>query len=102
MNPFKLIGWAAVALSVVSAFVSFEYTGLILVLLGLAAGFGMATEDSVRVLVSALVLTSLSSAFNHIPEVGDYLYKIFSAAGVFASGAALMLITRNIWNRYKP
>ncbi len=102
MNPFKLIGWAAIALSVVSAFMSFEYAGLLLVLLGLAAGFGMATEDSVRVLVSALVLTSLSSAFNHIPEAGEYLYKIFSAAGVFASGAALMMITRNIWNRYKP
>jgi hypothetical protein len=54
------------------------------------------------VLVSALVLTSLSGVLMNIPSVGEYLAKILSSAGTFASGAALMIITRNIWNRYKP
>ena len=102
MNPFKLIGWAALAISIVGAFVEIPYAALILVLLGLVAGFAMATEDSVRVIVTALALASLSGVFMNIPEVGMYLTKIFSAAGTFAAGAALMMITRNVWNRYKP
>jgi hypothetical protein len=31
-----------------------------------------------------------------------YLAKIFSAAGAFAAGAALMIVARNVWKRYKP
>jgi len=102
MNPFKLIGWAAIAISVISAFVDVPYGGAILVVLGLVAGIAMAAEDHVRVLVSALVLGMLSGALGSIPEVGMYLAKIFSAAGAFAAGAALMIIARNVWNRYKP
>ena len=102
MNPFKLIGWAAIALCVIAAFVTFEYAGLLLVLLGIAAGFGIAAEDHVRVLVSALVLYTVSNVLMNIPEAGETLTKIFSAAGTFAAGAALTIISRNIWKRYKP
>ena len=102
MNPFKLIGWAAIAISVVSAFTTFEYMPAILIVLGLVAGVAIAGEDHVRVLVSALVLTGLSGVLMNIPSVGEYLAKILSSAGAFATGAALMIITRNIWNRYKP
>ncbi|MGH8197075.1 MAG: hypothetical protein ACRETI_02795 [Steroidobacteraceae bacterium] len=102
MNPFKIIGWVAIAIAVVGAFVEIPYAGLILVLLGLAAGVAMVAEDHVRVLVSALVLTSLSGVLMNVPEIGQYLTSIFSAAGTFAAGAALMIVSRNIWKRYKP
>jgi len=102
VNPFKLIGWAAIAISVISAFTTFQYMVAILVVLGLAAGIAIAAEDHVRVLVTALVLTGLSGMLMNIPSVGEYLAKILSSAGAFASGAALMIISRNIWNRYKP
>ena len=102
MNPFKLVGWAAIALSVASAFMTFEYMGAILVVLGLVAGFAIAGEDHVRALISAVVLGTLSGALGAIPEVGMWLAKIFSSAGTFAAGAALMIVTRNVWNRYKP
>ena len=102
MNPFKLIGWAGIALAIVSAFVQFEYMALILLLLGLVVGISFATEDSVRIMVTALALASLSGVFNHIPEVGSYLAKIFGAGGLFVAGASMTLIVRNVWNRYKP
>ena len=102
MNPFKIVGWVAIAIAVVGAFTEIPYSGLLLVLLGLAAGVAMAAEDHVRVLVSALVLTSLSGVLMNIPEVGSYLTSIFSAAGTFAAGAALMIVSRNVWKRYKP
>jgi hypothetical protein len=103
VNPFKLIGWAALAICVIGAFVEVPYSGLILVLLGLVAGVGIATEDSVRVIVTALALnSSVTGALMNIPELGSYLTAIFSAFGAVAAGASLTLISRNVWNRYKP
>lgn len=102
MNPFKIIGWVAIAIAVIGAFIEIPYAGLLLVLLGLVAGVAIAAEDHVRVLVSALVLTSLSGVLMNIPEIGQYLTSILSAAGTFAAGAALTIISRNIWRRYKP
>ena len=102
MNPFKLMGWAAIALAIVGAFVEVPYLPLILLLLGLVVGISVATEDTVRVLVTALTLASLSGVFLHIPEVGDYIRKIFMAGGVFVAGASMTLITRNVWTRFKP
>jgi hypothetical protein len=102
VNPFKIVGWVAIAIAIIGAFVEVPYAGLLLVLLGLAAGFAIATEDHVRVLVSALVLSMLTGVLLNIPEIGTYLTDIFNAAGTFAAGAALMIVTRNIWRRYKP
>ena len=102
MNPFKIVGWVAIAIAVLGAFVEIPYAGTLLVLLGLVAGYAIAAEDHVRVLVTALVLTSLSGVLMNIPEIGPYLTSIFSAAGTFAAGAALMIVTRNIWRRFKP
>ena len=103
MNPFKIVGWLGLAIAIVGAFVpEFEYANLLLVLLGLVGGFAIAAEDHVRVLVSALVLTALSGVLTHIPEIGTYLTSIFGYLGVFAAGASIMIISRNIWRRYKP
>ncbi|MBM5810665.1 MAG: hypothetical protein FJ191_01675 [Gammaproteobacteria bacterium] len=102
MSPIKLVAWVALLIAVVGAFTEIPYSGAILLVLGLAAGAVIAGEDHVRVLVTALVLNSLAHAFNEIPEVGKYLASIFAAVGVFAAGAALTIISRNVWNRYKP
>jgi hypothetical protein len=102
VNPFKLIGWAGIAIAVVGAFVEIPYAALLLVLLGLVAGVPIATEDSTRVIVTALALAGLSGVFMNIPEVGGYLTKIFSAGGTFVAGAAMTIISRNVWNRFKP
>ena len=102
VNPYKLVGWLGLAIAIIGAFVEIPYSGMLLVLLGLIGGFAIAAEDHVRVLVSALVLTSLSGVLMNIPEVGRYLTAIFSALGTFAAGASIMIISRNIWRRYKP
>jgi hypothetical protein len=102
VNPFKIVGWVAIAIAVLGAFVEIPYAGTLLMLLGLVAGYAIASEDHVRVLVTALVLHFLSDAFMSIPEIGPYLTSIFSAVGTFAAGGALMIVTRNLWRRYKP
>lgn len=102
MNPFKFVGWAGIAVAIVAAFVDFEYSAAILVVLGIVAGVGIAVEDSVRVIVTALFLAALSGVLMNIPGVGEPLTKIYSGLGTFAAGAGLLLFTRNMWNRYKP
>lgn len=105
MNPFKIIGWVAIAIAVIGAFVDggIPYGGVLLLLLGLAGGVAVAAEDHVRVLVTALVLTGLSGVFAaNLPEVGGYLTSIFSSAGTFVAGASFTIIARNMWKRYKP
>ena len=102
MNPFKIVGWVGLAIAIIGAFADIPYAGLLLVVLGLVGGVAIASEDHVRVLVSALVLHLLSQALMNIPEIGTYLTDIFSAIGVFAAGAALTIVSRNIWRRYKP
>ena len=102
MNPFKLIGWAAIVIAVVGAFMEVPYGGALLTVLGLVAGIAIAGVDHVRVLVSALVLGTHYGVLGNIPEIGIYLAKIFGAVGTFAAGAAITIISRNIWNRYKP
>jgi hypothetical protein len=102
VNPFKLVGWAAIAISVLGAFMEVPYAGALLVVLGLVAGVSVAAEDHVRVLATALVLASLSGVLANIPEVGMYLAKIFAAGGTFVAGAALTIISRNVWKRFKP
>ena len=71
MNPFKIIGWVALAIAVIGAFVDggIPYGGLLLLLLGLAGGVAIAAEDHVRVLVSALVLLLMGVATTVIPLV---------------------------------
>lgn len=104
MNPFKIVGWVGLAVAIVGAFVEIPYAGLILLVLGLVVGVAIAAEDHVRVLVTALVLTSLSGVFaaNIENDVGGYLTGIYSNLGLIAAGAALTIVTRNIWRRYKP
>jgi hypothetical protein len=102
VNFYKIVGWVAIAVCIVAAFTDIPYAGLILLVLGLVGGFAMASEDHVRILVSALVLAQLSGVWMNIPEAGQYLTNIFTAASTFAAGAALMIISRNIWRRYKP
>lgn len=102
MSPIKIVAWVALLVAVVGAFTDVPYSGAVLVVLGLVAGTAIAGEDHVRALVSALVLNALAQAFNEIPELGSYLARIFGALGVFAAGAALMIISRNVYNRYKP
>ena len=102
MNAFKIAGWVAIAIAVIGAFVEIPYAGLLLVLLGLIVGYAVAAEDHVRVLVTAVVLAMLSSVFMVIPTIGTYLTSIYTDIGTFVAGGALMIISRNIWRRFKP
>jgi hypothetical protein len=102
VNPFKIIGWVAIAIAIIGAFVDIPNMPAILLVLGIIAGYAIATEDSVRVMVTALVLAGLSGQLMNIPGVGEYLTNIFQNYAYAVGGASFTIITRNVWRRFKP
>lgn len=102
VNLEKIVGLLALVVAVVGAFVSIPYAAAILVVLGIVGGFFVIADHHVRVMVSALVLGALAGSLNHIPAVGGYLAGIFGSLGIFAAGASIMIISRNVYARYKP
>ena len=102
MKIMKILGLIGLAAAVVGAFVTIPKLATVLVILGLMGGFMIDGPDHVRVIVSALALTALASTLNNIPSVGSYLTAIVSNLGVLASGTAITIILRNVYNRFKP
>ena len=58
--------------------------------------------DHVRVIVLAIALATLSGTLGSIPAVGVHLANIVASVGVLAAGAAIMVILRNVYARFKP
>jgi len=102
MKLEKILGLIAVILAIVGAFVTIPYLATALVIIGLVVGFSIDAADHVRVIVSALALTALAGALGSIPAIGSHLTSIISNLGVVAAGAAIMIILRNIYARFKP
>jgi hypothetical protein len=102
MKLEKILGLIAVILAIVGAFVTIPYLAAALVIIGLVIGFSIDAADHVRVIVSALALTALAGALSSIPAIGGHLTSIVSSLGVVAAGAAIMIILRNIYARFKP
>jgi hypothetical protein len=102
MSLQKILGWIAILIAVVGGFTTIPYSAAILVILGLIGGFSIEAENHVRVIVTALALSALGGALNAIPGVGSYLVAIVAGLATFVSGAALSIIFKNIYNRFKP
>lgn len=103
MSFQKILGLVGLAVAIVGAFVAIPYAALILLVIGLIIGYGIAGADHVRVIVSALALSAFAGHFGAVPsDVGTYLVAIVSNVGALAAGAALAIILVNIVNRFKP
>ena len=101
MKIMKILGLVAVAAAILGAFMTIPSLATVLVILGLIGGFTIDGPDHVRVIVSALALTALAGTLNNIPSVGSYLTSIVSNLGLIVSGAAIMIILRNVYNRIR-
>jgi hypothetical protein len=101
VNIYKIAGLIGVVLAVVAAFVAIPYAGGALAVLGVIVGWAIATEDSVRVIVSAIALAALSGTFGGIPVAGPSLTAIIANIGAMVAGAALLIILRNVYGRIK-
>ncbi len=101
-NIYKIVGLIGLLIAVVAAFVHVPYATPLLAILGLVVGFSVVAEHHVRVMVSALVLNALSNVFSGIPTAGPVVAAILTNVGALAAGTAILIIARNIIDRFKP
>lgn len=107
MNADKIVGILGLVFAVVLGFgVQVPLSHVLLLIFGVVFGFNTLAENHVRVLISAVALTiftehSHPSVLGAIPEVGQYLHGIAANIGTIAEGAGLMIIFRNLFDRFK-
>ncbi len=101
MNVFKIVGLSGVLVAIVAVFVNVPYAAPLLAVAGLVVGMSVAGEHQVRVIVSALALHTIANTFNGIPGAGASITAILGNFGTLAAGAALLIILRNMYARFK-
>ena len=102
MNIYKISGIVGLLIAVVWAFVDIPYAAVLLAIAGIIVGVGIAVEDSVRVIVTALALPIAARALDGLPTVGPHITTIIGNIAQIVVGAALLVMLRNIYNRMKP
>jgi hypothetical protein len=99
MNIYKIVGILGLLIAIVAAFMKVPYAMELLAIAGIIVALGIAVEDSVRVIVSAIALPIIADLFNGLPSIGNYVTSILTNIGYLVGGAALLIILRNIYNR---
>ena len=102
MRIDKIVGLIGIAVAIVSAFVVIPHLFAILVAAGLIVGFWVATEDHVRLILTAFALLLFAGPFVHVPFVGKYIVTILTSGSYMAIGAALMVILKNLYEHFLP
>ena len=101
MNIYKIIGIIGLLIAIAAAFVKIPYAMVLMAIAGVIVALNIATEDSVRVIVSAIAIPVVAGLFNALPAVGTYVTAIITNIGYVIGGAALLIILRNVINRMK-
>ncbi|OLF72964.1 hypothetical protein AWH62_08380 [Maricaulis sp. W15] len=103
MSLDKILYAVAALAAIVFAFISFEFTGLILAILGLACGFFVKGDHRRGLLIAAIFLMAGGAgALGGIPAVGEYLTAIFTNYGAVLAAASLMVIVMATAERLVP
>jgi hypothetical protein len=89
----------AIALAVVSAFVTIPYAAALIIVLGAVAGIIAAPEDRTRLFLITIVLFLGAKSLTAIPVAGADLAAIFAALGLGTFGASLTGIVLGIYGR---
>lgn len=98
----KIVGLIGIAVAILSAFVAIPHVFTILVISGLIVGFWVASGDQVRLIVTAFALFLFAPNIGTAPYVGKYVAAILMSGGYMAMGAALVVIIRNLYERFLP
>jgi len=103
LNTDKIVGLIGLLIAVlVGIGVAIPFAPLLLLVCGLVFGYYTPSEFQVRLIVSAIALTTFASALVAIPEVGSYLAAIVGNIAKTAQGAALLIILHNLSERLTP
>jgi hypothetical protein len=90
----------ATLLAIVAGFIAIPNVniGLVLVVLGIIAGFGYSGDQVVRLFLVVLVLPAVGTALATIPAVGVQLNAVALNIALAAAGVAATVIAMRIYN----
>ena len=98
----KVLTWGSLAIAVIAAFTdAIPMVPLILVVLGLIAGFMNPIEDvatRVAYYVLALALPTIANSLDAIPAIGGYLNGILDNVAITIAGIALANFALALYN----
>ena len=94
MSPAKIVRIVGVALAVAAALIpGIPMVGLGLAVLGLGAGYYVASGDRATLLVTVIALNSgVAGAVDAIPAVGMYVSAILTNLGGLLAAAAVTVV----------
>jgi hypothetical protein len=91
----------ALLVAIAGAFVAVPSASLVLVVLGIVIGFGVSSDDSMRYMLAALVLSGGAKVLEVVPQAGPQLAGIVSNVGAVATAAAITAIAISLVLRIK-
>mgnify|MGYP001222168457 FL=1 len=100
MNLANILRIVVLLVAVVGAFVAIPQAALILVVLGLVAGFvGVEEDNRQNYLILAIALTTVAGALGGIPGVGGYISSILGDVSSAVNAGAVAVIVTIIYER---
>ncbi|KAA5804562.1 hypothetical protein F1654_00700 [Alkalicaulis satelles] len=102
MSIAKIVWAVSILAALVFAFVSFEYAGAILAVLGLASGYFVSADHRRGLLVAAIFLLLGHEALGAIPVLGEHLNAILGSYSNVLSAACVTVIVVVTVQRLMP
>ena len=97
MGVDKIVKLVGVIVAIVAAFVSFDYSGAVVAILGIAGGWFIAADDRSRFLIAAVALGVAHAGLDAIPAVGPHLTTALGGlSSLFMAGAATVVVLGTI------
>ncbi len=93
---------AGVVIAVLAAFITLEWTWLLLAILGLVVGFLNVTAEETRgFLIAAIGLLLSTTSLESLPHIGEALTKILQNLAAFISPALLVVALKSLFDKAK-
>lgn len=103
MGVGKIVQIIAVLAAVVAGlWADMPQAGLVVAVLGAAAGWFVAAEDRQRILVTAVALSIVSGGLDAVPAVGGYIGAVMGSLGSLYAAGAVLIILVTLYEKLKP
>lgn len=103
MGVDKIVKLVGVLVALVAGLMGgFQYSDLLIVLLGIAGGWFIAAEDRNRFLIATLALAMVHGALGPIPAIGEYITAALGGVSSLFNAGAVTVIVLGVVERLKP
>ena len=100
MSPAKIVNIVSVvAILAVALIPAIPLGAVILAIVGLVAGYFVASDNRTATLVAAIFLVAGADALDSIPAIGMYLTSILESTGALVAAASVTIVVLGIYEK---